>query len=682
MAEEKKKPTTRRRRSKKDSSEPLMASYAATQAVTSGRRNLAGVIDRTDKFKNIDDGLVPFKTAKGYGRSSISVRDAVILCQKCYYNFATFRNIVDTMTEFSVSDVFFRGGSKKSRQFFEAYFRKIGLWDLQDRFFREYYRSGNVFVYRFDSKVSKDDVRKISQTFGKSLLPELAVDELYLPSRYTIINPADIQLQGNLNFSTPRFHKVLTDYELERIKNPKTDEDLEVYNSLDEESKKLVKKKRPSKTSLYIPLDPDKLAAIFYKKMDYEPFAVPMGYPVLEDINFKYEMKKMDMAIARTMQQAILLVTMGNEPEKGGVNHENLKKMQNLFGNESVGRVLIADYTTKAEFIIPQIGQLLDSKKYEVIDRDINIGLNNIFVGGEKFANQTAKVEVFISRLAQGRRAFINHFLLPEIKRISKSLGFRSFPTPYFEDFELKTSSETLRVYTRLMELGILTPEEGIKALETNRLPNKEESLEAQEEYKEFRDKGYYEPIAGGPHTQEELADKTADTQLQITDKNIKSQQKLKKDTNPKEPSGDVAPNTPNKVTKESGRPSGTKNSPYKSNRKMTPIGGEDGYSMSKIKEGYVLAQDLEVEVSRILREKHDVKRLTKAQKEVASDISQIVMANEEPEEWISKANDYCSSPIDKNLERVRKIQDLACKHDVDMESASILYMSQKTLKD
>ena len=103
---------------------------------------------------------------------------------------------------------------------------------------------------------------------------------------------------------------------------------------------------------------------------------------------------------------------------------------------------------------------------------------------------------------------------------------------------------------------------------------------------------------------------------------------------------------------------------------------------MSKIKEGYVLAQDLEVEVSRILREKHDVKRLTKAQKEVASDISQIVMANEEPEEWISKANDYCSSPIDKNLERVRKIQDLACKHDVDMESASILYMSQKTLKD
>jgi hypothetical protein len=679
MAEEKKKSTTKRRRVKK-ASEPLMA-YASTQAATSNRRNLAGVINRTDKFKNIDDGLVPFKTSKGYGKSSITIRDAVILCQKCYYNFATFRNIIDTMTEFSVSNVFFRGGSKKSREFFDAYFKKIGLWDLQDRFFREYYRSGNVFIYRFDSKISKDDVKKITQTFGQGMLPKLEVSELTLPSRYAIINPADVQLYGNLNFSTPRFYKVLTDYELERVRNPKTDEDLEVYNSLDDESKKLIKRKRTSSTSLTIPLEPEKLAAVFYKKMDYEPFAVPMGYPVLEDINFKYEMKKMDMAIARTMQQAILLVTMGAEPEKGGVNNENLKKMQTLFGNESVGRVLIADYTTKAEFVVPQIAQLLDSNKYEVIDRDINIGLNNIFVGGEKFANQTAKVEVFIGRLAQGRRAFVNHFLLPEIKRISKSLGFRNFPTPYFEEFELKTSSETLRVYTRLMELGILTPEEGIKALETNRLPNQEESLESQEEYKELRDKGYYEPIAGGPNTQADLADKSAKTQLEITNKNIKSQEKLNKDTNPEEPKGPATPTPSAGPSKESGRPSGTKDTPYKSNRKVTPIGGKEGYSMSKIKKGYTLAQELEVEVSKILRKKHDVKRLTMRQKEVASQISHIIMANEEPKEWNSKAGEYCSDPKDKNLNRVNKIQEIACKHDVDMESASILYVSRETLE-
>ena len=135
-----------------------------------------------------------------------------------------------------------------------------------------------------------------------------------------------------------------------------------------------------------MPLDSEHINAVFYKKQDYEPFSVPMGYPVLEDINWKAERKKMDMAVARTMQQAILLVTMGTEPEKGGVNQKNLAAMQALFQNESVGRVLIADYTTKAEFVVPNIGSLLDSKKYEVVDRDIQLGLNNILVGESTFA--------------------------------------------------------------------------------------------------------------------------------------------------------------------------------------------------------------------------------------------------------------------------------------------------------
>jgi hypothetical protein len=509
----------------------------------------------------------------------------------------------------------------------------------------------------------------------------MPVKKMTIPSRYTILNPADIQLHGSLNFSEGKYYKVLSDYELEKVKNPKTDEDLEIFNSLDEETKKTLKRKGTT-TSLYLPLNPDKLNAIFYHKQDYEPFAVPMGYPVLEDINFKYEMKKMDMAIARTMQQAILLVTMGEEPEKGGINQENLKKMQTLFQNESVGRVLIADYTTKAEFVIPQIGTLLDAKKYEVVNHDINVGLNNIFVGGEKFANQSAKVEVFIERLKCGREAFINNFLLPEVKRIAKSLGFRSFPTPYFESINLKNDSETLRVYTRLIELGILTAEEGVEAIETHRLPTKEESIESQEEFKKLRDKGLYEPITGGPETQKELADKTHEGQMEIQKENLKSQEKMGREKLKMGPQGPAGNPTPSGVKKESGRPAGTKDAPYKSNRKVTPIGGKEGYSMARVKELFVLSQDLEVEVAKALRIKHKVKRLTNQQKEVSRQISNVVMANEDPEDWMKNIKKYCDKPIDQNKKRVNQINEIACLHDIDMESASILYASKGQVED
>ena len=134
--------------------------------------------------------------------------------------------------------------------------------------------------------------------------------------------------------------------------------------------------------------------------------------------------------------------------------------MQTLFDNESIGRVLISDYTTEAKFVIPQISDILDPKKYEVLDKDIRVGLNNILIGeNEKFANQSIKVKVFIERLKQARETFIGEFLMPEMKRICKVLGFKNYPTPYFEDIDLRDGLQYARIYSRLIELGILTPE-------------------------------------------------------------------------------------------------------------------------------------------------------------------------------------------------------------------------------
>ena len=423
-----KKTTTKKTGTRKKKTEdivPIMIAEASTYGEikassdrTSYRRNVSGNIERTDKFTNIDKGLVPFRTVDNKG--AMSVRDAVVLCQKAYYNFSVFRNAIDLMTEFAAASICFRGGSKKSRKFFEALLKKINISDLQDRFFREYFRSGNVFLYRLDAAIKKEDVKKLSQTFGAK--------KIKIPYRYVILNPADIQLSGSLSFSADvkKYHKVLTDYELERIRVAKTDEDKKIRDSLPPEVKKLLNSGQVI-NSIRIPLEAEKISAVFYKKMDYEPFAVPMGYPVLEDINHKSELKRMDMAIARTMQQAVLLVTTGTDPDKGGVNQKNLVELQKLFENQSVGRVLIADYTTKAQFIIPQIGDLLDPKKYQIVNSDIQAGLNSMITGagggtstatGDKASSFSMKVEIFLARLKQARETFLNDFLIPEIKRV------------------------------------------------------------------------------------------------------------------------------------------------------------------------------------------------------------------------------------------------------------------------
>jgi hypothetical protein len=615
------------RKKTEQGSEPLMAMHEARASQTRTRRNAAADIPRTDRFRNIENGMIPFKYSHGVANNSnIDVRDTIILCQKAYYNFSVFRNTIDLMTEFSISNLYYTGGSKKSREFFETLFKKINIDDLQSRFFREYYRSGNVFIYRFNAKMEKSDVFKINQTFGISQ----ASEDLEIPSKYIILNPSDIQLQGSISFSTGVYYKVVTDYELQRLRHPQTEEDREVFDNLPEQTKKLIEDtKNVGMSAVTIPLDTDKLVAVFYKKQDYEPFAVPMGYPVLEDINWKQEMKQMDMAVARTTNQAILLVTMGAKPEEGGVNQKNLMAMQKLFENESVGRVLISDYTTDAKFVIPDIGNILDPKKYDVVNQDIQMGLNNILLSDEKFANTSIKVQVFMERLKQGRRVFLENFLMPEIRRISKELGFKNYPTAHFEDVDLRDTSVYSRIYSRLIELGVLTAEEGMQAIESGRFPTPDESVESQKKFKDLKNEGLYSPLIGGA-----------------------------------------------KGANMTGRPNGA-TGPKETDTK-TPVGTKASmnFSLSKIQENLNLSDKLNIEVEASLRQLHSRKRLSKQQKEVAREITNIVIANEDPENWLAKAGRYAAEPTDRNHERVKKIQDVALEHQVDDFLAGILYSS------
>ena len=610
-----------------DASDKKRAKIAEIRASTGMRRNAAADIERTNRFTNIDTGIIPFRYSN-YVRnlSTLDVRDAIILCQKAYYNVGIFRNTIDLMTEFSDSQIYLTGGSQKSREFFEAYFKKINLASFQDQFFREYYRSGNVFTYRFDTSLTSEQLLKITQTFG-SKLKTIAQDGLVkLPARYTIVNPADIYVGGTVNYAFNVYYKLLSDYELERLRDPKTDEDIEVYNNLPQDVKEKIKNKNNS--YILVPLDKTKLAAVFYKKQDYEPLSIPMGFPVLDDINWKLEMKKMDMAVTRTMQQAVLLVTMGDTPDKGGVNQKNLQAMQQLFENQSIGRVLIADYTTKAQFVIPDIGNLIGPQKYEVVDRDIQIGLNNILIGNEKFANTSIKVQVFVQRLKQAREVFINEFLIPEIRRMSKDIGFKNFPTPTFQDIDIKDDVQYSRIYNRLVELGVLTAEEGLAAIDTGRLPTQEESVQSQRKFKELRDEGLYQPLIGGS------------------------------------------------AAGQAGRPSGSSGVPQ-STKNVKPIGTKASFSVVKIKDNILASQNLEEEVKSAVRKKFNVKKLSNQQKESAENISEIIIANELPENWKAKIEEYIEKPFDQNQEQINNIQEIAAEHQVSNYIASLLYHSK-----
>ncbi|MAF25616.1 hypothetical protein CL634_08615, partial [bacterium] len=353
---------------------------------------------------------------------------------------------------------------------------------------------------------------------------------------------------------------------------------------------------------------------------------------------------------------------------------------------------LIADYTTKANFVIPEVGSILDPRKYEVVDKDIAMGLSYMLTGAaEKFANQSVKVEMFVARLRQARQAFLNQFLMPEVKRVAKSLGFKNYPTARFHKLSLKNDPILARIYARFVEMGIMTPEEGMQAIENGRLPLNEESVDAQEEFKKLKDKGLYEPMVGGPSTQKDLADQQVDTQVEMQDKNLKSQEKINQEKiKQAEKSAKQGAAPQKKPGGPTGRPGGT--SSPQTTKQVAPMrgAGETKYAKSgkqyksynflltKVKDAFIKADKLCKKVETSLKRKHKIKELSDEQKVIAFDITKVIVSNEEPEVWDKKVKDYVASPTDTNPDRISEIQALASEHQVDDYLASILYISKE----
>lgn len=609
----------------------------STDDATTSRVNRITRVKKSDKYKNIDDlGL-----SYAYKGDYVTARDAIILCQKAYTNIPIFRNAVDVMAEFSNSDLYLEGGSDKAKSFLDKWLKRIKIWKIKDQYFREYFRSGNVFAYRLDGKFTSEDLIKLNQIYGA----DSKIGSIKrLPIRYIFLNPYDFVVDRSLSFNSEYgvYKKLLSEYDLERLVHPQNDYDKEVYDALPEEAKKKLREKSWNKDGVQVQLDPHKLIYSFYKKQDYEPFAIPFGFPVLDDINWKMELKKVDQAITRTIENVILLVTMGNTPDKGGINPNNLKAMQQLFQNESIGRALIADYTTKAEFIIPDLNKVLGPTKYQIVNEDIKEGLQNIIVGKENYSSTQVKAQIFLERLKEARNAFLTDFLQPQIKDVCQKMGFKNFPEAKFVEIDIKDEVQLQRVTSRLIEMGIITPEQGMTALKQGVYPDPKDLPDAQEKFVKEREKGYYVPLSISQPISEEG---------QEPEKN---------------------PNTP-KAPNEVGRPAGTTTKP------SGVFASDEYHSRADIQEVIYKMENLRKHAEAETRKQFGRKRLARQQKEMIQSLSESVVMSTEQKDW-KKTINACIKDFNKieKLDVMPGVLEVAEEHSLVSLPAAILYHSKK----
>lgn len=611
-------------------------------AGTSYRNSVSPTIEDTNRYKNIRGGITPFNMSGG---GYYSVSNAVSLVMQAYWNYGILRNAINLLQDFSISDLHIKCPNKTVKTFFTNWFQAINISDLMAQFFLEYYRSGNVFLYKFEGRVSDEKFDKLKTVFSaKSPI---------LPIRYIILNPQQVYLQVGLVPNDYVFSKMLSTYEIARLRNPQTEEDRMVFKSFPKEVQEQIMVGGGNQY-IYAPLDPKRLFYTFYRKQDYEPLAIPMAFPVLNDIEYKLELKRMDQALARTVEQVILLVTAGEGPSEyapNGYNPKILSTLQSIFQNQTIGRVLVADYTTKAEWKIPDLKELLGNAKYERVDADIKEGLQYMFFGDEKFANASIKAKIFVESLKEGRRVFLNNFLMLEVRKVCEAMNFKNVPTLEFEDIDIQDTTARDRLYYQMASIGLLTPHELNQAIETGVLPDALESLEDQKKWKAEREEGLYFPLVGGTP----LLDKQGQA---IT------------------PAGGGPPPAA-KGAGGAGRPSG----PGKSmpNRKSGPIGTKRGrFNPDQIIASVKTMTHLEDEVVAALKKRFKVKgELSDGQKSVATIMTKAIVVNEPETQWKESIGIYLKEPKNLPPEVAAELDDLGVEFDVDPWTAIVLWRSK-----
>lgn len=606
-----------------------------------------------DNYPNISSGIVPWNMQAGgyYGAST-----AIGLVYQAAYSFALLRNALNLLCDFSISDIHIKTENKRVKTFFKSWFDAIGINEFMAQFFLEYYRSGNVFIYKFNGEISEDGMNMLKQAY--SSIDEAFAKSKKVPIRYIILNPMQIYLQqGPLN--PYGWVRMLSTYEIQRLRNPQTEEDKQVLQSFPPQIQKTIKE-GGTFPYIYAPLDPKRLYAVFYRKMDYEPLAIPMAYPVLNDIEFKLELRRMDMALAATMERVILLVTTGRAADQWNQvpPKNNIANLQAIFSNQTIGRVLVADYTTKLEWAVPDLKELLGKDKYEQVDKDIQLGLQYMFFGEEKFANASIKVKIFIESLKEGRRTFLENFLMPEVKKICQQMGFRDVPVLEFEQIQIQDEALLNRLYVQMGQLGLLTDEEVNTAIKTGMLPTKEESLEHQETYKKERSKGLYTPLA------------------------------------PPAAGGEGRPGgtggTP--ATRKVATPIGQRKASVENSEKSDVLRNEKyRFGMTKIAENLVAMNGVRAEVEKALAKKMKLKTLQEEEKGVAASIAQSIIFNEDGgsdgKNWIKSISSYLKPDGVKELPSniSSEIIDIRATFDspespIDSWMAGILSRSKVTL--
>lgn len=393
------------------------------------------------------------------------IKDILVIAERTYQKVGLIRNIIDLMGDFACQGIRLSHTDKRIEKFYRNWFAKVNGKDRSERFLNNLYKTANVIIRRQTAKVTLKDRANLFKTMSSPDIKNIE-EEKYkkreIPWRYTFLNPQTIEIiGGNLSaFTNTKIYGIkLPEHIKHAIKNPKTNEIKKMIAELPKEIRDAAKG-----TGVYM-LPPDKTLAFHYKKDDWQDWAIPMTYPIMDDIILLEKLKLADSAALDGAISNIRIFKLGNLEHKilpGPGAAAKLKAvLQNHVGAGTVDIIWGPDI------------DLLESKTdvHKFLGQEKYIPtLNNIYGGigipptltGSFSANGTTNnfisLKTLIQRLEYGRDVLVS-FWQKEIEIIQKAMGFSEPALVEFDYPDLGDSDSQKALLIQMSDRNLISDE-------------------------------------------------------------------------------------------------------------------------------------------------------------------------------------------------------------------------------
>lgn len=395
------------------------------------------------------------------------VKEIIRSADDIYQRVGLVKNVIDLMGDFASQGIRIVHPNKRIERFFKAWFKKINAKDRSERFLNNIYRTGNVVINRQTAKLNNKIIDKMYRATASADImdPEAGDIELAkkeIPWRYTFIDPVYVEVIGGSlsSFSNKKFYGVILPSHIRKvINNPKNDTEKEIIQQLPTDIIEAAKTRKP-----YL-LNPDKTIVYHYKKDDWQIWAFPMIYAIMDDITIIEKLKLADMCALDGAVSNIRIFKLGSLEHKIAPTKAAASKLSAILSNNVGGGTMDLVWGPDIELLESNtnVHQFLGEGKYIPHLNSVYAGLGipptlTGTFGASGTTNNFISLKTLTQRLQYGRDVLVN-FWEKEIELVQKSMGFKYPAKIEFDRMDLSNEDAEKALLIQLADRNIISDE-------------------------------------------------------------------------------------------------------------------------------------------------------------------------------------------------------------------------------